>query len=82
MRLVISYSGVLGGAERALPFELLARARHEVVARRLGSRSARLDDSAQTLTFASRRLLKRALGREAERERRQLEAIRAVRRSP
>jgi len=64
------------------PFELLARARHEVVARRLGPRYARLDDSTQTLTFASRRLLKRALGREAKRERRQLEAIRAVRRSP
>jgi len=64
------------------PFELLARARHEVVARRLGPRYARLDDSTQTLTFASRRLLKCALGREAKRERRQLEAIRAVRRSP
>ncbi len=64
------------------PFELLARARHDVVARRLGPQYARLDDSTQMLTFASRRLLKRALGREAERERRQLEAIRAVRRSP
>jgi GT2 family glycosyltransferase len=63
------------------PFELLARARHEVVRGRLGPAYARLDDSAQTVTFASRRLLKRALGRRAERERRQLEAVRAVRRS-
>jgi GT2 family glycosyltransferase len=62
------------------PFELLARARHEVVGRRLGPARARLDDSAQTVTFASRRILKRALGRDAERERRQLEAIRAARR--
>ncbi len=63
------------------PFERLARARHDVVARRLGRRRARLDDAAQTLTFASRRLLKRALGRPAERERRQLDALRAVRHS-
>jgi GT2 family glycosyltransferase len=63
------------------PFDLLARARHEVVARRLGSRLARLDDFSQTVTFASRRMLKLALRRPAERERRQLEAIRGVRRS-
>lgn len=63
------------------PFELLARARHDVVRRRLGPTYARLDHSAQTATFASRRLLKRALGQQAERERRQLEALRAVRRS-
>lgn len=63
------------------PFELLARARHEVVARRLGPRYAWLDDSAQAVTFSSRRLLKRLLGREAERERQQLAALRAVRRS-
>jgi GT2 family glycosyltransferase len=63
-------------------FELLARARHDVVARRLGTGLAGLDDSAQTLTFASRRLLKLALRRPAGRERRQLEAVRAVRRSP
>jgi GT2 family glycosyltransferase len=61
------------------PFEQLARARHEVVARRLGPRYAWLDDSAQAVTFTSRRLLKRVLGRDAERERRQLAAIRAVR---
>jgi GT2 family glycosyltransferase len=64
------------------PVEMLTRARHDVVARRLGTRLARRDDSAQTVTFATRRLLKLALRRPAERERRQLEAIRAVRRSP
>jgi GT2 family glycosyltransferase len=63
------------------PFELLAHARHEVVARRRGTRIARLDDFSQTVTFGSRRALKLALGRPAERERRQLEAIRDIRRS-
>jgi GT2 family glycosyltransferase len=60
------------------PFELLARARHDVVARRLGARRARLDDVAQAATFASRALLKRLLGQGAERERRQLDALRRV----
>src|SRR5262249_23763437 len=36
------------------PFELLARARREVVVRRLGRRRAGLDDAAQAATFASR----------------------------
>jgi N-acetylglucosaminyl-diphospho-decaprenol L-rhamnosyltransferase len=63
------------------PVELLARARHEVVARRLGTRLARFDDLSQTVTFASRRALKLALRRPAERERSQLDAIRALRRS-
>jgi N-acetylglucosaminyl-diphospho-decaprenol L-rhamnosyltransferase len=57
------------------PFELLARTRHEVVARRLGPGRGRLDDLAQTVTFGSRAALKRAVGRDAERERRQLDAI-------
>lgn len=56
------------------PFGLKARARHDVVARRLGARRARLDDATQTATFASRLLAKRVLGRPASRERRQLEA--------
>ncbi len=60
------------------PFSLLARARHDVVARRLGSRRARLDDAAQALTFASRGAVKRILGRDAGRERRQLDAVRRV----
>jgi N-acetylglucosaminyl-diphospho-decaprenol L-rhamnosyltransferase len=63
------------------PFDLLARARHDVVARRLGLRRAALDDAAQAFTFASRALLKRALGRSAARERQQLAALGAVRRA-
>ncbi|MGB9185274.1 MAG: glycosyltransferase [Solirubrobacteraceae bacterium] len=57
------------------PFERLARARHEVVARRLGKRRGHLDDCVQTLTFASRWVYKRALGRAADREQRQLGAL-------
>ncbi len=57
------------------PFERLARARHDVVARRLGPGRARLDDLSQAVTFASRMSLKRALGRPSDRERRQLEAL-------
>jgi GT2 family glycosyltransferase len=64
------------------PFELLARARHDAVARQLGPRRAQVDDRAQTLTFASRRTLKRALGRPAERESRQLAAVRSLRGRP
>jgi GT2 family glycosyltransferase len=60
------------------PFELLARGRHEVVARRMGAGRGRLDDAAQTVTFASRAALKRALGRDAVRERRQLDALARV----
>ncbi|HET7047552.1 MAG TPA: glycosyltransferase family 2 protein [Solirubrobacteraceae bacterium] len=63
------------------PFELLARARRDVVARRLGPRRASLDDAAQAATFASRIVSKRLLGRSALRERRQLEALRRVRRT-
>jgi N-acetylglucosaminyl-diphospho-decaprenol L-rhamnosyltransferase len=61
------------------PFEVLARSRHDVVVRRLGPHSAGLDDAAQAATFGSRWLLKRALGRSAERERRQLQALRRAR---
>jgi GT2 family glycosyltransferase len=63
------------------PFELLARARRDVVARRLGPRRAGLDDAAQAATFASRIVSKRLLGRSALRERRQLEALLRVRRA-
>jgi N-acetylglucosaminyl-diphospho-decaprenol L-rhamnosyltransferase len=62
------------------PFELLARARRDVVARRLGPRRAGLDDVAQAATFASRIVSKRLLGRAALRERQQLEALLRVRR--
>jgi N-acetylglucosaminyl-diphospho-decaprenol L-rhamnosyltransferase len=64
------------------PFELLARARHEVLTRRLGTRRARLDDAAQALTFASRIAVKRTMGRSADRERRQLAALARVWRGP
>jgi GT2 family glycosyltransferase len=57
------------------PFELLARARHVAVERRLGAHRAAVDDLAQTLTFASRGMIKQALGRSGRRERRQLEAV-------
>ena len=57
------------------PFDRLARARHDVVARRLGMRRARLDDASQALTFASRILVKTLLGRTAARERQQLRAL-------
>jgi N-acetylglucosaminyl-diphospho-decaprenol L-rhamnosyltransferase len=62
------------------PFDRLAQARHDVVAHRLGPRRARLDDSAQAVTFASRLALKRALGRPGDRESRQLAAVRSMRR--
>ena len=58
------------------PFGLLARGRHDAVAKRLGERRARADDRVQAMTFASRIALKRALGRPADRERRQLSALR------
>ena len=63
------------------PFELLARARREVVARRLGPRRADLDDAAQAATFASRIVSKRLLGHPVLRERRQLAALLRVRRT-
>jgi GT2 family glycosyltransferase/glycosyltransferase involved in cell wall biosynthesis len=62
------------------PFERLAGARRNVVARRLGDRRARLDDAAQAITFAARVAAKPLLRRSAERERRQLAALRAARR--
>ena len=61
------------------PFELKARQRRAVVNERLGPARARLDDSLQLATFAGRGALKRALRRPAERERLQLDALRAVR---
>jgi GT2 family glycosyltransferase len=61
------------------PFERQARARHDVVRRRLGPGAAAVDDAQQALTFASRIAYKRALRRPWSRERRQLQALRAVR---
>jgi N-acetylglucosaminyl-diphospho-decaprenol L-rhamnosyltransferase len=62
-------------------FGRLARGRHDAVQRRLGPGWAALDDGAQMVTFASRMALKRALGRPAARERRQLAAVAALRRA-
>jgi GT2 family glycosyltransferase/glycosyltransferase involved in cell wall biosynthesis len=62
-------------------FERLAQARHDVIAGRLGVRRGRLDDLTQAVTFGSRIALKRTLRRSVARERRQLRAVRAVRRS-
>jgi GT2 family glycosyltransferase len=64
------------------PFEVVARARHEVVRRRLGPRVGRVDDVAQAVTFGSRIVARRLLGRDASRERAQLRALRLARRSP
>jgi GT2 family glycosyltransferase len=58
------------------PFERQARARHDVVRRRLGRRAAAVDDAQQAVTFASRIAYKRVLGRPWARERRQLQALR------
>ena len=60
------------------PFEMLARARREVIRRRRGPWQGRLDDAAQAITFVSRIVLKRMLGLPAARERRQLQALAAV----
>jgi hypothetical protein len=62
------------------PFERLAHARHDVVARRLGQRRAATDDALQALTFASRIALKGLVRRSTERERAQLRALLSLRR--
>ena len=62
------------------PYDLLARRRREVVRERRGSRRAAADDLLQLLTFADRLLLKRALGRDSEAEKRRLQALRRARR--
>ncbi|MFZ0087949.1 MAG: glycosyltransferase family 2 protein, partial [Solirubrobacteraceae bacterium] len=63
-------------------FARLARGRHDAVRRGLGPGWAAVDDVAQMVTFASRLALKRALGRPATRERRQLAAAGSVWRWP
>jgi GT2 family glycosyltransferase len=57
------------------PLALLARRRREVVEASRGGRARALDDVAQVLTFASRALARRALRRDAARERAQLAAL-------
>jgi GT2 family glycosyltransferase len=62
------------------PFRRLAQTRYQAVLGRRGARRARVDLWAQALTFVSRGLVKRALGRPAARERAQLEAVLGMRR--
>ncbi len=62
------------------PYALLARRRREIVGARLGHRRLLVDDATQALTFASRTIAKRALGRDATRERLRLHALRQARR--
>jgi GT2 family glycosyltransferase len=62
------------------PFELLASARREAVARNLGGRGLWVDDRSQRLAFATRKLARVALGRSHVREQRQLDALRVARR--
>jgi glycosyltransferase involved in cell wall biosynthesis/GT2 family glycosyltransferase len=62
-------------------FELLASRRREVLSSRRGRRRARLDDAVQAITFADRIALKTLARRDTARERRQLAALRATRRS-
>jgi GT2 family glycosyltransferase len=72
-------------SERAFggePFELLAAQRRAVVGERRGARAARADDALQLATFAGRIALKAAARRPADRERRQLAALRRARRRP
>jgi GT2 family glycosyltransferase/glycosyltransferase involved in cell wall biosynthesis len=56
------------------PFERLALARHRAIALGAGERVARRDDLTQAALFAGRIAVKRALGRDADRERSQLRA--------
>ena len=62
-------------------FELLARQRRNVVARRRGAARARLDDWLMLATLADRIALKTLLRRSSAPERRRLAALRRVRRS-
>jgi N-acetylglucosaminyl-diphospho-decaprenol L-rhamnosyltransferase len=61
------------------PFEVLARARSRAIEMTLGAPAAARDDRAQTALFASRAIVKAALGRDGAQERAQLRAVRAVR---
>jgi GT2 family glycosyltransferase len=62
------------------PHEQIARRRREVIERELGGKALRIDDAAQAVTFATRALARRALGRDARREAAQLRALLAARR--
>ncbi len=60
------------------PFALLAQTRRAAIAECLGTGRAWIDDGAQAFTYLSRGAIKRALGRPALRERRQLQALARV----
>jgi N-acetylglucosaminyl-diphospho-decaprenol L-rhamnosyltransferase len=66
-------SGRVFGGE---PFDLLARQRRAVVRERRGAGRGLTDDLLQALTFADRIALKRLAGRDTQRERAQLRAVR------
>ncbi len=66
---------------RGEPFDLLAKQRRSVILKRLGPRALKIDDISQRLTFTTRRALKQAMRRDAQRERQQLSALRAARRA-
>ncbi len=70
-----------GAAYGGEPYLDIAAARRRIIGARLGPRALARDDAAQALTFATRAAARRALGRDATRERAQLDALRAARRS-
>ncbi len=63
------------------PHAEMARRRREVIGRALGPRALALDDAAQAATFVTRIWGRRLLGRDAGRERAQLQALGAARRA-
>ena len=69
-----------GPAYGGEPFDLLARRRREVIEARLGRRALGWDDAAQATTFATRAAARMLFGRDARRERAQLDALRTARR--
>jgi N-acetylglucosaminyl-diphospho-decaprenol L-rhamnosyltransferase len=81
VRLRHSGGHATGPAYGGEPHELLARRRRAVVGVRLGRRALALDDAAQALTFSTRAAARALLGLDAAREREQLAALRAARRS-
>jgi GT2 family glycosyltransferase len=60
------------------PFELLAERRRSVLQERRGPAALRRDDLLQAATFANRIALKTLLRKPAEREKRQLRALRSA----
>jgi N-acetylglucosaminyl-diphospho-decaprenol L-rhamnosyltransferase len=71
-----------GPAYGGEPFDRVAAARHAAIAMAGGERAARRDDLAQLALFAGRVAAKSALRRDCRRERRQLAAVRRLRRGP